>query len=1193
LDENPRQRRADQLAAALLLMNVAVDALGQWAGPRLMQPRLGATALVLLVDVWLASALVAGMAPRPVWIRARALVGTSLLVTVTFPAGEWLETARAVLMGAALLALIPLPSWPGLRSLAGAVCLGLLAVMGLCGYELETGDHVSATFVLRWRGRIGPTPVSDVHGRRIQYALSLPPGQWYPGVDGLPPGASDFIQLAPGHEDPAPPVEVPAAEKASDASLTPLDRAMRYVLKTQAGIEDSAWFAEPRSGARLMVSASHVAGAGQAGVAELRKNLAALAPKTGLEIVESVELSGPFDAAALLHLRRMQGDRKIEAYMGFFTWGDVLVFAQAAAPQSAFARVGPALREAIAHLSFQPAPTPQLTPAVAESVKASTVLVLTPTGSGSGFVVARRAGAAVIVTNAHVVADPGPRRVAPQGQECSVVLPSDAGADAHAARLIGFDAEADLAALEVPDAPTSLAGLSVRAASKRPAGSPVFVVGYPFGMRMGVYGLYPSPTVNAGRFAETVLPDGLRSFVAPVDVGINPGNSGGPAVDGAGAVVGVAVAHVPGSETSFIIPIEAIQRFVRTLSPPVALALTQAPEPVEPPPPPALTRALRLKAEEAMVLVSNGRESGVGVAVEGPGDQLLVVTRYRLVHDDDDNRVAPLSVVFHPGTPRQVTKVAGVLRSVAIDDLTILGLPRFAEAPSRLPLGDALALPETAPVELLGFRLTSEGQLPGLEHTQLVWRSARVSAHSDTQPDGTTVLHVDAGVNHGLSGGPVVNGMGALVGFAVSTEQDSNLTVAMSAAHVRRAMHGAIRGGFIRSVADGLGHCFLRFDVELDDPLHALDTVGLALQSVDGPGESLVGENAVSFGVEAAETRPAGQGWVTLKAQVRQCPWGALGYQLWTETDGARRYETPHSVKLTYTPDRPDVTPIEPGPFAGDIEPHAIDLATRPFDEPNDWGASCRALDACATACRQGRAASCYALGIRIYKERLDDGERALELACGGGITGGCEALAELRRDVHHDFKGAYELFSRACDAGNGMACRNKGRMLELGDLGTVDLAEVAVQLQRGCELHSASACNALGVAYDNGRGVKVDAVRAADAFRRACDGWDALACRNYAMLSQAGRGVVVNQPRAARLLAKACELGDAESCYRNGELQREGRGTPKSEPGALLSFRQACKKNNAQGCSALRELLAERGAGLDASAARPSTGVP
>ena len=81
--------------------------------------------------------------------------------------------------------------------------------------------------------------------------------------------------------------------------------------------------------------------------------------------------------------------------------------------------------------------------------------------------------------------------------------------------------------------------------------------------------------MNAGRLAAAPEASGpLR-----VDVAINPGNSGGPVVDATGAVRGVAMAHIRGSDTSFLIPAEEVGRFLghpawlgwSTLDPPDAL----------------------------------------------------------------------------------------------------------------------------------------------------------------------------------------------------------------------------------------------------------------------------------------------------------------------------------------------------------------------------------------------------------------------------------------------------------------------------------------------------------------------------------------------------------------------------------------------------------------------------------------------
>lgn len=137
------------------------------------------------------------------------------------------------------------------------------------------------------------------------------------------------------------------------------------------------------------------------------------------------------------------------------------------------------------------------------------------TGTGSGFFVGP---AGAIVTNAHVVQ--GTTRIRVKLHDGEVLD----------ARLLGVDAKADLAVLQVP--PRGLAPLAWADSSTVKPGAIVLALGSPFGLQNSVtQGIVSAVSRHRAHRSEAVF--------IQTDAAINAGNSGGPLVNLAGQVVGV------------------------------------------------------------------------------------------------------------------------------------------------------------------------------------------------------------------------------------------------------------------------------------------------------------------------------------------------------------------------------------------------------------------------------------------------------------------------------------------------------------------------------------------------------------------------------------------------------------------------------------------------------------------------------
>ena len=162
---------------------------------------------------------------------------------------------------------------------------------------------------------------------------------------------------------------------------------------------------------------------------------------------------------------------------------------------------------------------------VVSSIDAGLYRIITPDGSGSGFLVSEQGH---IVTNAHVV-----------GEHTSVTVRAESGRLSNA-RVLGRDEALDLAVLLVEPSPDARP-MTLGNVSEIRLGDEVIALGFPLGNDLG--GDY---TVTTGVVSSHRVKDSARWI--QTDAAVNPGSSGGPLVNREGEVIGVNTSSLEGYE---------------------------------------------------------------------------------------------------------------------------------------------------------------------------------------------------------------------------------------------------------------------------------------------------------------------------------------------------------------------------------------------------------------------------------------------------------------------------------------------------------------------------------------------------------------------------------------------------------------------------------------------------------------------
>jgi TPR repeat protein len=219
----------------------------------------------------------------------------------------------------------------------------------------------------------------------------------------------------------------------------------------------------------------------------------------------------------------------------------------------------------------------------------------------------------------------------------------------------------------------------------------------------------------------------------------------------------------------------------------------------------------------------------------------------------------------------------------------------------------------------------------------------------------------------------------------------------------------------------------------------------------------------------------------------------------------------------------------------------------------------------CERACKAGDGVACTQRGLLAPAQ----GKTWWEQACTAGETFGCKVVAQLaERARPQDLALATATYRKACGMGSDTSCARIGANRLEATPPAVYPGRLIDAIRNSCtKLKFGAACMELGALYITGNGVAVDEATGLTALDGACSAGELWACSNLGI--QLGRAKD-SAEMALNLLDKVCTAGIAHACFHLAITVYDGKFVARDLPRAVKLSLKACDLGHALACAYL-----------------------
>jgi S1-C subfamily serine protease len=244
-----------------------------------------------------------------------------------------------------------------------------------------------------------------------------------------------------------------------------------------------------------------------------------------------------------------------------------------------------------------------------------------------------------------------------------------------------------------------------------------------------------------------------------------------------------------------------------------------------------------LKAASVYLKLQSVPPGGMGKAVPLTGSGFLVHVAGKAGYIATNNHVvSPLpgevakgnpQVVFHSGTPNEVVVEGEVVARDPVRDLALVKVTGVKKLPEPIRLEAGTEVLETMTVYAFGFPF-GKALAVGARGPAITITKGTVSSLRHDESGQLRLVQIDADVNPGNSGGPVVDEKGRLVGVAVArVVAAGKMGFAVPPEPLREMLHGKVNAVAFETLWVVKGHAEVNVLAGLIDPLGKVRDVAL------------------------------------------------------------------------------------------------------------------------------------------------------------------------------------------------------------------------------------------------------------------------------------------------------------------------------------------------------------------------------